>query len=135
MHHRFIETDQDCTHRTAVALNDRVGGKRRCVVERRNRPARIDQGKAAADKRGPKKVPADITVPALAKAMWTELKLKAEGGKERVLPEQRAEAWKRDQKEYKQVARRVVARLTRRAGRKDRPRAGRTASAAGSAES
>ena len=92
------------------------------------------KAKAAGDRRGPKKIPADITVPVLARAMWTELKLKAEGGKEKLPREERVEAWKKDQKEYKRMARRVVARLARRAGKKDKPRAGKAA-AAGGAES
>ena len=92
--------------------------------QRKDRGAKIKKGT-------PVKFPADATIATLARAIWSEQKSKAAGGKEKISKEQRIENWKKDQKEYKQLARRVVVRLTRRAGRKDKVRGGKAAAAGG----
>jgi len=72
---------------------------------------------AKKDKEGreSKKIPSDATVHTLAKAIWTEIKLHADGGKEKKSAEQRSELWENDKKEYVKLARKVVNRLGRRA--------------------
>lgn len=84
-------------------------------------PARKKKAAGAGDKakRTVKTIPADTTIRGLARAIWGETVLKAKGKVER---SQRGELWKKDAKEYTQIARRVVSRLSRRAGAKGKPR-------------
>jgi hypothetical protein len=70
-------------------------------------------------------VPGGTTVASLARAMWAV----QSGTKGKIPAEKRGEAWKKDQKEYKQLARKVIANLSRRAGKTKGP--GKKAEAAG----
>jgi hypothetical protein len=82
----------------------------------------------AAKKENPRviaEVPAGTTVVSLARAMWAV----QSSSKGKIPAEKRGEAWKKDRKEYKQLARKVIANLGRRAGKTKAP--GKKAEAAG----
>jgi hypothetical protein len=79
-----------------------------------NTPKRLKE-KMAKKKEGPgesKEVPAGTTAASLARAMW----IAQSADKSKTPAEQRKEDWKKDAPEYKKLARRVIARLSRRGG-------------------
>jgi hypothetical protein len=60
-------------------------------------------------------IPSDTTVSGLAKAIWTEVKLRPAGSEGKSSSEKRTQLWKSDKKEYVKIARKVISRLGRKA--------------------
>jgi len=85
--------------------------KRRTAAKSPAEPNR-SEGKRTGnlEKKGqPQQLPAGITVPLLARAMWAVRTPQ----NAKLPPDQKKEAWKKDEKEYRGLARQVAARLKR----------------------